>query len=80
MLPAYVPNSAAAALGGGIPIDGYRTWRDGRRIFGDGKTVRGFIGGVASGCIVGIVQITLQGISPFSTLPTLTIIPVVLLA
>lgn len=80
MLPAYVPNSAAAALGGGVPIDGNRTWRDGRRILGDGKTVRGFIGGVACGCLVGMIQIMLQGISPFSLLPSLTPLPVILLA
>ncbi len=80
MLPAYVPNSAAAALGGGNPIDCNRTWRDGRRLLGDGKTIRGFFGGVAVGCIVGMIQIMLQGISPFSLLPSLTPLPVILLA
>ncbi|HQL60331.1 MAG TPA: CDP-archaeol synthase, partial [Methanoculleus sp.] len=44
MLPAYVPNSAAALFGGGTPIDSGRTFGDGRRIFGDGKTYRGFFG------------------------------------
>lgn len=80
MLPAYVPNSAAAAIGGGFPVDGGRNWRDGRRILGDGKTVRGFIGGVACGCIVGMIQIQVQGISPFSSLPALSPLPVILLA
>ncbi|MFA7152528.1 MAG: CDP-archaeol synthase, partial [Methanoregulaceae archaeon] len=36
MLPAYVPNSVAAATGGGTPIDLGRNFSDGRRIFGDG--------------------------------------------
>ncbi|MDD1705711.1 MAG: CDP-archaeol synthase, partial [Methanoregulaceae archaeon] len=42
MMPAYVPNPVAAFLGGGRPIDGGNNFRDGRRIFGDGKTWRGF--------------------------------------
>ena len=49
MLPAYVPNSAAAVFGGGTPIDFGKTCGDGRRIFGDGKTHRGFFGGVLCG-------------------------------
>lgn len=80
MLPAYIPNSAAAAIKGTIPIDGGRTWRDGRRILGDGKTIRGFFGGVFCGCMAGVVQIILQGYAPFSVLPELTLIPVILLA
>jgi CDP-2,3-bis-(O-geranylgeranyl)-sn-glycerol synthase len=46
--PAYVPNSAAVVVGGGAPIDGGRTWR-GRRLLGDGKTTRGFVGGTLAG-------------------------------
>ncbi len=43
--------------GGGRPIDGGRVWRDGRRLLGDGKTRRGFIGGVLIGTLVGgVVQ------------------------
>lgn len=80
MLPAYIPNSAAAAIKGTIPIDGGRTWQDGRRILGDGKTIRGFFGGVFCGCIIGIIQIILQGYAPFSLLPQLTLVPVILLA
>ena len=80
MLPAYVPNSAAAAVGGGIPIDCGRSWRDGKRILGDGKTIRGFCGGVACGCIVGLLQIMAQGYPAFSALPRMSILPVFLLA
>lgn len=80
MLSAYVPNSAAAAVGGGPAIDGGLTWRDGRRILGDGKTIRGFFGGIACGCLIGGIQIYAQGFAPFSALPHLSVIPVFLLA
>lgn len=57
MLPAYVPNSAAAIFGGGKPVDFGKNWSDGRRIFGEGKTWKGFFGGVFSGIFVGIILI-----------------------
>ena len=60
MLPAYVPNPAAVIFGGGTPIDGGMTLRDGRRLFGEGKTVRGFILGVLAGVAVGAVEIWVQ--------------------
>ena len=56
ILPAYVANGSPVLVGGGRPIDGGRTWKDGRRIFGDGKTWRGFFGGVAFGTVTGVVQ------------------------
>ena len=48
ILPAYVPNNAAVLAGGGTPIDGGRTWGDGR-VLGDGKTWRGTAVGTAVG-------------------------------
>jgi CDP-2,3-bis-(O-geranylgeranyl)-sn-glycerol synthase len=63
MLPAYVPNSAAALLGGGRPIDGGRNWKDGRRILGGGKTWRGLIGGVLAGIAVGAIGIWAQTVA-----------------
>ena len=80
MLPAYVPNSAAAAVGGGVPIDGGRCWSDGRRILGDGKTFRGFIGGVLCGCMIGGLQILLQNASFASSLPAMSPHVIILLA
>jgi CDP-2,3-bis-(O-geranylgeranyl)-sn-glycerol synthase len=80
MLPAYVPNSAAAALGGGAPVDMGKTWSDGRRILGDGKTWRGFVLGVACGVAVGIVQIVARDAFGLSSLPEHTLITVFLLA
>lgn len=37
------------------PIDGGRTWRDGRRIFGDNKTWKGLLGVTVFGAIAGVV-------------------------
>ncbi|RLG21165.1 CDP-2,3-bis-(O-geranylgeranyl)-sn-glycerol synthase [Methanosarcinales archaeon] len=57
MLPAYAANSSAVIFGGGTPIDLGRNFMDGKRVFGDGKTVRGFVGGVLFGVLVGLLQI-----------------------
>lgn len=43
MLPAYFSNMLPVVVGGGAPIDLGRTWRDGKRILGDGKTWRGLL-------------------------------------
>ena len=59
MLPAYLPNSFASVFGGGKPIDGGKTMKDGRRILGDGKTWRGLFAGIALGFIVGLIEIFL---------------------
>jgi CDP-2,3-bis-(O-geranylgeranyl)-sn-glycerol synthase len=55
-LPAYVANPLAVLFGGGRPIDGGRILSDGYRLFGDGKTWRGLVGGIAGGIVVGLVQ------------------------
>jgi CDP-2,3-bis-(O-geranylgeranyl)-sn-glycerol synthase len=80
MIPAYVPNSAAAVFGGGTPIDFGKTFRDGRRVFGDGKTYRGFFGGVLSGILVGLVQIWASSPFGLTGLPQHTLLSVTLLA
>jgi len=75
MLPSLIPNSAAVLFGGGTPIDFGRSWR-GKRILGDGKTWRGFIGGSAAGIAVGFLQIMaadglgLDDIWSFGTFPS----------
>lgn len=60
ILPAYAANGLAVIFGRGsrfnAPIDLGRNFIDGRRIFGEGKTLRGFIGGVAAGTAVGAAQ------------------------
>jgi CDP-2,3-bis-(O-geranylgeranyl)-sn-glycerol synthase len=56
-LPAWIANSMPVVFGGGMPIDQGRHFRDGRRLFGDGKTVRGFLVGVLCGTLVGLAQV-----------------------
>jgi len=78
MVPAYIPNPAAALLGGGTPIDFGKCAKDGRRIFGDGKTWRGLIGGIIVGIIFGVIQMLLQYFCNLTFLPQhtwATIIP-----
>ena len=52
LLPVYVANAAPVLLGGGMALDLGKKFADGRPMFGNGKTVRGFIGGVVSGCLI----------------------------
>ncbi|VVC02988.1 CDP-archaeol synthase [Candidatus Burarchaeum australiense] len=55
VLPAYLANASPVILGGGAPVDLGRKLGDGRRIFGDGKTWRGLVGGIAAGTLTGII-------------------------
>lgn len=57
IVPAYVANGFAVVTGGGRPIDLGRKFTDKRRIFGDGKTIRGFIGGLSIGFSAGLLQL-----------------------
>jgi len=56
-LPAYLANAAPVLCGGGRPLDGGRTWRDGRPLLGSHKTVRGTLSGIAVGATVGLIQL-----------------------
>ena len=49
ILPAYVANASALLVGGGLPLDFGKYWKDNRRILGDGKTWRGLITGAFVG-------------------------------
>ncbi|MDI9394311.1 MAG: CDP-2,3-bis-(O-geranylgeranyl)-sn-glycerol synthase [Euryarchaeota archaeon] len=60
MIPAYLPNPFAAVFGGGKPIDGGRTYKDGRRLLGDGKTYRGLFSGIFCGFLAGCIEIWLS--------------------
>jgi len=80
MLPAYIPNPVAALCGGGTPVDLGKTWSDGRRIFGDGKTYRGLVAGILAGIAAGLLLIRLADSSRLSVMPEHTILSVVLLA
>jgi CDP-2,3-bis-(O-geranylgeranyl)-sn-glycerol synthase len=61
ILPAYIANASALLVGGGTPIDFGKTYKDGKRILGDGKTWRGlFVGafvGMTSGFGLSVVAI-----------------------
>jgi CDP-2,3-bis-(O-geranylgeranyl)-sn-glycerol synthase len=59
MLPAYLANPMAAVFGGGTPMDLGKYFPDGRRILGNGKTIRGLVAGTACGIVVGVIQIGL---------------------
>lgn len=56
IFPAYVANAVPVLVGGGAPIDFSRSCVDGRRIFGDGKTIRGFAGGLIGGILLGAFE------------------------
>lgn len=58
-LPAMIPNSAAVVFGGGTKMDFGRTW-NGKRIFGDGKSWRGFFGGALTGIGLGLILIAIS--------------------
>lgn len=77
MVPAYVPNNAAAVAGGGRPVDGGRAIGD-ARLLGDGKTWRGTAVGVAAG-VGAAVALNVVGpaanrllVASTATLPTFT--------
>ena len=52
ILPSYVANAVPVLLGGGLSLDINKKLFDNERIFGDGKTIRGFVAGVAAGTVV----------------------------
>lgn len=54
MLPAYLPNNCAVLFGGGTPLDFGKTFHDGNRMLGDGKTFRGTIAGTLGGIFIGL--------------------------
>ncbi len=66
ILPAYFANSTPLNVSKikflrkyGTPIDGGRTFQ-GVRIFGDGKTWRGFFSGIIAGSLIGLVQMSIR--------------------
>ncbi|MBM3229496.1 CDP-2,3-bis-(O-geranylgeranyl)-sn-glycerol synthase [Candidatus Parvarchaeota archaeon] len=56
IMPAYFANSVPVVLGFGAPIDFGRNFVDGKRLFGDGKTIRGFVAGILAGTLIGLLQ------------------------
>ena len=62
IFPAYIANSSAVLFGHGKPVDMGRKMKDGRRIFCDGKTWYGLLGGTLAGIAFGFGQILGSGI------------------
>lgn len=65
ILPAYIANAAPVALGGLFPIDGGRKARDGRPLFGRGKTWLGLAGGLSAGLLVAVMEAHLLTGTPY---------------
>ena len=55
-LPAYIANATPVVLSGGGALDRDRNWIDGKPLFGDHKTLRGTISGLAAGFLIGLAQ------------------------
>ncbi len=55
ILPAYVSNSVPVLFKGNTPIDFGERMRDGNRFLGKGKTFRGFVAGVITGTLSGVL-------------------------
>ncbi len=53
LIPTYIANSSPVVLGGGKPLDLGKKFSDGQRMLGDGKTIRGFVGGTLAGTVAG---------------------------
>jgi CDP-2,3-bis-(O-geranylgeranyl)-sn-glycerol synthase len=56
IFPAYCANGTPVLAGGGIRMDFGKNFIDGRRVFGNNKTFRGFFFGWAVGFFVGIME------------------------
>lgn len=67
ILPAYIANMTACMFGGGKPLDLNRNFLDGRRLIGNGVTIRGTLAGVFFGVLAYLLQSFLYEYSvPFS--------------
>jgi len=60
LIPIYVANALPVVLGGGAPLDMNVKFIDKKRVFGESKTIRGFVAGVAGGTVIaGIISLFL---------------------
>lgn len=53
-LPAMLANVTPMLFGGGVPMDFRKNFFDKKRIFGDSKTIRGFVAGALGGFLLGL--------------------------
>ncbi|MDR1992243.1 MAG: CDP-2,3-bis-(O-geranylgeranyl)-sn-glycerol synthase [Nitrososphaerota archaeon] len=68
IFPAYCANATPVLVGGGTKMDFGKTFFDGKRIFGNNKTWRGFFFGWAVGILVGVVEGFLFGFTDYPLL------------
>jgi CDP-2,3-bis-(O-geranylgeranyl)-sn-glycerol synthase len=57
IFPAYCANATPVLAGGGTKMDFGKNFTDGKRIFGNNKTFRGFFFGLAIGVFVGLLEV-----------------------
>ena len=55
IMPGYIADAMMVVVGGGAPLDGGKNAKDGRRLFGSGKTKRGFILGPLFGAVIALI-------------------------
>ncbi|MFH0830014.1 MAG: CDP-2,3-bis-(O-geranylgeranyl)-sn-glycerol synthase [Candidatus Aenigmatarchaeota archaeon] len=60
LFPAYAANVFPPLAKGRLPLDFWKKMPDGRRIFGDHKTVEGFGMGVIAGTLIGLLEAYLE--------------------
>jgi CDP-2,3-bis-(O-geranylgeranyl)-sn-glycerol synthase len=68
VFPAYCANGTPVLAGGGPKMDFGKNFADGKRIFGNNKTFRGFFFGWSVGFMVGIAEGLVFGFSNFPIL------------
>ncbi len=73
IFPAYCANAAPVLAGGGTRMDFGRNFVDGKRLFGNNKTFRGFFFGWGVGFGVGIVEGLVFGFQDFPVIFSLLI-------
>jgi CDP-2,3-bis-(O-geranylgeranyl)-sn-glycerol synthase len=56
IFPAYCANAVPVLAGGGTKMDFGKNFLDGKRVFGNNKTFRGFFFGWAVGVLVGLLE------------------------
>jgi CDP-2,3-bis-(O-geranylgeranyl)-sn-glycerol synthase len=80
MLPAYIANPMAVVFGGGTPMDLGMKLPDGKRVLGEGKTLRGLIGGTACGIAIGFIQIYAASTLDIPNIPKPTVTAIITLS
>jgi CDP-2,3-bis-(O-geranylgeranyl)-sn-glycerol synthase len=73
IFPAYCANATPVLAGGGTRMDFGKNFYDGKRIFGDNKTFRGFFFGWGVGIGVGLVEGLVFGFQSYPVLFSLLI-------